>query len=150
MFTFRYSYMSNFRFRRFFIIFFIKINICAWLYINGPLFDCAMIWLKGVFISKLLNNPPALYILIFHYHTLHNSIKVLVFIFCFYNSRIFTFYIFSKLQTIRKHCFINKLKSLIHSLNLETFISSFILSYCSSPFFIKTNSHDQYTNHIKF
>ena len=42
---FLYSYMiTNFKFRIFLIIFFIKVNICAWPYINRLHFCCAMIW----------------------------------------------------------------------------------------------------------
>ena len=54
-FIFRYSYMiTNFKFRIFLIIFFVKVNICAWLYINRLLIVQLFLYLLAMSSNLLI------------------------------------------------------------------------------------------------
>ena len=54
VFVFWYSYMiANINLSTFFTILFIKVNVCAWLYINRLHFDCSMICIV-VFIDYII------------------------------------------------------------------------------------------------
>ena len=107
-----------------FICFISCIDLLITLKQRGP--DKGILF-KGGFIPKLLDNPlVSCYLIKSDFllsRTAHFDKKNIILpFFCFWNFWVFNFCIFSTIQEIRQHCFINRL-NLIKSLNFWFLLS---------------------------